>query len=316
MSPWDRTMWSSPDVDGSSAPVVSIGVLCYNRRDDLRRTLDVLTHAVDYPALEIIVVDNASTDGTDSMLAAEFPNVTAIRMPQNISVAARNEFYRAARGKYVFSYDDDSFPATPSTIARAVAYLESRPEIAAVSFFCYQPRSNFVETGGLEQFYFDGDAINGYRGLYFVEGGMCIRKDAIDRIAGYDPDFQWGAEGADLTLQMYRLGLQTVYYPILATLHMRSDVHRDDVRNARYFTRNYIWTIAKHFPWYAAIVLTILYIIRRCIAMVLHPNLARGYIGGMFSGLVGWIWQRSKTKKLSMRQVLRLGRWYVFLFRW
>ncbi len=317
INPWSPERWA---VTGSqplqTLPLVTIGILNYNRCDELQRTLDCATRAIDYPLIEFIVVDNASSDGSIEMVNKKFPNVRVIEMPTNIGTAARNEFYREARGKYIFSYDDDSFPATPATIFNVIQMLEERPEIDIVSFYCYQPLTFFVESGGLEQFSFLGNSRSGYEGLFFVEGGMCVRQDSFKRISGYDNDFFWGAEGADLTLQCYKLGMKTLYYPACATLHMKSQQNRNTVRNVKFFTRNYIWIIGKHFPILAAIPLMTLYIMRRVIAIVLHPSFASGYVQGILEGIAGLQKQFRKNDKLSLRQVFGLKRWYLFLLRW
>jgi GT2 family glycosyltransferase len=317
LNPWFHERWSiSEEKLLSPLPKITIGILSYNRKNNLRRTLDCMTKAVQYPDREIIVVDNASQDGSAEMVQNEFPAVKIIRVDANIGAAARNYFYNEAKGKYVFSYDDDSYPATPSTIFDVVLFLEAHSYVDAISFFCYQPLTGFAESGELEKFCFSGSEEKGYEGLYFVEGGMCIRKQAWEKISGYDPDFHWGAEGADLTLQMYRENMRTLYHKSFATLHMKSEENRNISKNIYFFTRNYLWTIAKHFPFYAAIPLSLLYIIRRTAAMILHPNLAAAYLKGITDSTLGFFVQRKKCKKLSLRQVLGLKRWYLFLFRW
>lgn len=302
--------------EANDLPLVTIGILSYNRCEPLRATLDCITRAIEYPNLEIIVVDNNSADGTLEMLRDQFPDIRCIRMPENIGVSARNEFYRAARGEFIFSYDDDSFPATPATILEAVRLMQSRPDIGASSFLCLQPITGFIESSELEHFGLGGDLDSGIEGLFFVEGGMCIRRSAFERIAGYDREFAWGAEGADLTLQLYREGIMTLYYPMLATLHMKSALNRSTNENAMLFTRNYVWTIAKHFPCYAAVAVTAAYIVRRVVGMVLHPAFVGAYARGIVAGLAGSLRQRRKCAKLSLRQVLHLNRWYLFLLRW
>jgi glycosyltransferase involved in cell wall biosynthesis len=71
-------------------PPVTILVLNYQRKETLRAVLEQAV-AQDYPALEIIVVDNASTDGSDRLVEEEFPSVRLLRMPDNLGCAARNE---------------------------------------------------------------------------------------------------------------------------------------------------------------------------------------------------------------------------------
>lgn len=317
VNPWSPDRWAIPEkVLYFPMPKITIGILNYNRKEDLRRTLDCVTKAIQYPEIEIIVIDNASTDGSVPMIHEEFPTIIIIALEKNEGTSARNYFYQNATGKYIFSFDDDSFPATPFTILDAVTYLENHQECSALSFFCYQPITGLVETTELEKFRFSKSEKDGYEGLYFVEGGMCIRKSAWELIEGYDPEYFWGAEGADLVLQMYSRGLRTFYYPHIAVLHMKSAMNRNFEKNIYYFTRNYFWTIEKHFPFYASIPLVGLYFLRRLVGMMLHPNLSIAYLKGIRDGLLGMSRQRKKCSKLTFRQILGLNRWYLFLFRW
>jgi len=74
----------------------SIVIPTYNRKDTLRRCLAAAT-SQDYPDYEVIVVDDASTDGTDEMVRREFPQVRYIRQePNRGPAAARNRGIEAA----------------------------------------------------------------------------------------------------------------------------------------------------------------------------------------------------------------------------
>jgi GT2 family glycosyltransferase len=275
--------------------------------------LDVCSRGIDYPHLEIIVVDNCSTDGSAEMVQKEFPDVRLIRNETNIGTPARNLFFDHAQGKYIFSYDDDSFPAQPSTILNVVEWLERNPEYASVSFLCYQPLSGFYETGELRNFFTKKIDQYTFEGVYFVEGGMCFRNEAIRGIR-YDERLFWGAEGADLSLQMYQRDLCSVYTETAATLHMKSPLNRS--LNIYQFTKNYILVISKHFPFFIAFVMIILFILRKCIGMLLHPSRMKETVTGISSGLLNAGEFLSYRPKLNLRQILGLKRWYFMLYRW
>jgi GT2 family glycosyltransferase len=316
-NPWAPDRWTVSESDlVLSLPRVTIGILNYNRKSELRRTLECLTLAIQYPNLEIIVVDNASTDGSPEMIASEFASVRCIQMMENIAVAARNEFYREATGKYVFSYDDDSMPATPATVFEVVRILEEHPEFDSIAMYCYQPINRYGETDGLEGFGFHRRAYPWFEGLFFVEGGMCVRKSSFDRCNGYDDQFFWGGEGFELTLQMYKLGLRMIYYPAMATLHLKSHKNRTHSTNIYFVTRNQIWTIWKHFPFYAACIIISAFILRKVVSMILHPNNSANFLKGIAAGLSGWRAQRKRTSKLRLHQVIGLRWWYAGLLRW
>ncbi len=316
INPWDPEKWSLHEEINSSLPKITLGILNYNRREDLRRTLECITIAIQYPDFEVIVVDNGSSDGSAEMVKEKFPEVGVIALEKNIGISARNNFYNEAKGKYIFSYDDDSFPATPATIYHAVEFLEKHPNCGAISFYCLLSIIGFGESGEAGSKRYHGDPEKGFEGVHYVEGGMCIRSSTWKAIEGYDPEFFWGAEGLDLSLQIFREGIKNIYHAGYATLHMKSSLNRNINTNVYFFTRNTIWTIAKHFSLYIAIPLTSVYIIRRLVGILLHPSLAKGYIQGIFDGIKGYPSQRKKTSKLTLKQAFILKDWYYPLVRW
>lgn len=94
-------------VDGPTATIV---VLTFNRRHALVDCLERIWDKTTVVA-EVIVVDNGSTDGTAELLreyaAAERPLFTALLLPTNEGVGARNEALRSARGEFILQVDDD-----------------------------------------------------------------------------------------------------------------------------------------------------------------------------------------------------------------
>src|SRR3954447_20527482 len=114
---------SSPHALESStaSPTVSIVFLVYNRREELRISLRAMLASSDYPRsnVEVIVVDNASTDGSAAMVRDEFPEVRVIVRERNVGVSGWNDGLQIARGDWVLALDDDcSLP--PDGLRRAV----------------------------------------------------------------------------------------------------------------------------------------------------------------------------------------------------
>jgi len=106
-------------------------VVSRNRSALLRRCLESLEASEDRDRLQIIVVDNGSSDGS-AQLDAEFPQTQFVRLPKNFGLTkAMNIGWRAADAAYVFFLHDDA-AVDPSTIIRLADVLDANPEAAAV----------------------------------------------------------------------------------------------------------------------------------------------------------------------------------------
>lgn len=120
------------------APLVSLVLTTYNRPALLRRALQSVL-AQTYPQLQIIVVDDGSTDETGAWLASLGEQIHLIRQEHTGISAARNRGIAAATGTFLSFLDDDDFIA-PSKIARQVVFLQQNPAVDLVH--CGYYRSN------------------------------------------------------------------------------------------------------------------------------------------------------------------------------
>lgn len=127
-------------------PLVSIGLPIYNEERHLRGALDSVL-AQTYPALEVVISDNASTDATSGICreyAARDPRVKYHRQPQNLGAGRNfNRCLELARGEY-FKWASGHDELRPELIARGVAVLSADPALA----LCYTP--TFWEDGADE----------------------------------------------------------------------------------------------------------------------------------------------------------------------
>ncbi|HET6402083.1 MAG TPA: glycosyltransferase [Candidatus Kapabacteria bacterium] len=310
-------MWSVPEAEWNdpALPMVTLGVLNYNRRTELRQTLDVLTYAVQYPDYEIIVIDNGSTDGSIEMIRSEYPRVRLHEVGENLGVSSRNFQTQLARGKYLFSFDDDTCPGTPGMVLRIVQHLEAHPEIDVLSTAYYQPLTGITETDGWGHFRVGKIDERGIPSISLVEGGACFRMDSLKKIAGYEPAFLCYGEGAELALQLFKQGRGIFLCPGFLTLHFVSSRRKTGFR-AYANSRHSIWIISKHWPIVAAIPLLGCSIFRRFIAMAMHSDTLKENFHGLLDGFRGIRPFLEYRPKLTWKQVYRLKRFYIGLFRW
>jgi hypothetical protein len=202
---------------------------------------------VELPILEIelIVVDNCSTDATIAMLQSEFPAARLIRNDRNLGFARPiNQALRVSQGRYMLLLNPDTI-VLPEALNYLVAYLDSHPEVgicgpkvlnrdgtlqkackrgvsrpwAAFSYFSglssLFPKSKFF--GGYLLNYLDEDEIHEVDGI----SGSCmlIRRQMIDQIGYLDEHFFAYQEDADYCFQAKKMGWKVVYLPTSHIIH-------------------------------------------------------------------------------------------------
>lgn len=112
-------------------PAVSVVVVNYNAGEFLARALDALS-APSVLALEIILVDNASSDGSVAAARARHPGVVVLENPANLGFArGANQGLKAARGAYLVLLNPDS-ECPPATLEALVAFLHTHPRVGVV----------------------------------------------------------------------------------------------------------------------------------------------------------------------------------------
>ncbi len=111
---------------------LSICIVNWNTRELLRACLRSIERYPPAEPYEVIVVDNASTDGSAEMVRAEFPNVFLIANAENRDYAAgNNQALRQARGEFILLLNPDT-EMHPDTLQRAIDFLRAHPEVGAI----------------------------------------------------------------------------------------------------------------------------------------------------------------------------------------
>lgn len=293
-------------------PLVTIGILSYNRCDDLRNTLIHLLED-EYANSEILLIDNASTDGTVAMLQQEFtsakyPRLRILRNESNLGIQARNFLFDEAKGKYFFSFDDDSYPSTGSMITQTVSIMESDPSIAVLCCSCIHPVTGYNETRGIERFATGGSPREGYDLVNIAAGGSAFRMEDIRQTKGYDPDFFHGREENDLAFQLVHRDKRIVFCPQLIVSHLMSGSNRDVHSRLKYVVRNTLWLLWKYFPFPVSIPMALLFSIRRFLSCVKDVKRFGAVMRGLACGISGYRRMKMKAHRFSLTRSLKLWR--------
>ena len=223
---------------------LSIAIVSYNTRDELGNCLRSILENTDGCELEILVTDNASTDGSVALVESAFPGVAIERSIENVGFSrASNRSWRRARGELVLFLNSDTV-VPKGAVTTMVAHMKSRPEIGALG-----PRLRNAE-GALEMSFgamlsFATEAwrklLNaGYRDgagplRGFVEArlarerdvdwvsGACLmtRRELLATIGGFDESFFLYSEDVDLCARIRARGKKVVFTPDVEVTHMR-----------------------------------------------------------------------------------------------
>jgi GT2 family glycosyltransferase len=198
-------------VRGGELPVVSVVFLAYNRREQLLRALDQMIRHGGYPAtrLEVLVVDNASDDGTGDAVRDAFPSVLLVRNEQNIGAPGWNAGFAVAKGDYVLILDDDAY-LRPGDLERAVRAAKTE-HAGLVSFSVV---SSFEDPRR-----FNDDFQTGL--LSYWGCAALISREALRSLGGYDSQIFIWANEVELTIRLLDRGFRHLHLPNIHAVHMK-----------------------------------------------------------------------------------------------
>ncbi|WP_426120406.1 bifunctional polysaccharide deacetylase/glycosyltransferase family 2 protein [Kocuria sp. LHG3120] len=211
-----RRAW--PELPEDRLPLVSVILPVFNEEPVIARTLAAL-RASDYPNLEVIAVDDGSTDRTLAIMrehAASWPALTVITQPNGGKSIASNHGIMAARGEIVVTLDGDTLfePQTVRMFARHFYAHDAKRPVGAVAGHVKVGNRTGLLTMWQSLEYISGICVTrmgeGVAGAISIVPGACAawRKEALQAAGGYSHDTL--AEDADLTMTLQKLGWAVV----------------------------------------------------------------------------------------------------------
>jgi GT2 family glycosyltransferase len=237
---------------------LSIVILNYNTREHLRACLESLvaegsTSLSGGPLLtEVLVVDNASSDGSAEMVAADFPGVSLIRSPHNGGFAnGNNQALERSRGAAILLLNPDTL-MPPGGIGRMLDCLTAHPEAGIVGprllrpdgsmhLACRRsfptPATAFYRISGASRLFPRSPRFGRYN-LTFIDPSLAIEVDSVcgacmlvkravvDRIGALDERFFMYAEDLDWCLRAREAGWTVRYEPGVIVQHQHGAASR------------------------------------------------------------------------------------------
>jgi len=214
-------------------------VLNYNGRDLTLQTVASL-QASDYPALDLLVVDNGSTDGSGAAVAERYPAVRRLRTETNLGISGGlNLGLRVGLAEgydYLMTMNND-LEVAPDMVTELVRLAEERPEAGCVGPKCYYyfgDRRRLWSAGGELRF---REAVTRERGMGRIDDGLYDRDERVGYVNGaclmirrqtlldtglWDPIYHVSVEDADYCERAKRAGWQCWYAHRARLWHMVS----------------------------------------------------------------------------------------------
>ena len=236
-------------------------IVNWNRVAYLRACLESLTRQRG-AGFEVIVVDNASTDGSAEMARAEFGARVIVNTGNLGFCAPNNQAFAIARGQFVALLNNDA-EAEPGFLAALRQAFDTAPDIgmAAAKVLVWEDPRRIDKVGHL--IYPDGQ--NRGRGTGELDCGQydrmeqCLwpdgcaamyRKAMLDQIGGFDEDLFMFADDAELGFRARIAGWRCLYVPgAVARHHRGGSLHAGSPRRIFLIERNRVLLAAKLFPW-------------------------------------------------------------------
>jgi hypothetical protein len=237
-------------------PQVAIIILNWNGLKDTLACLASLSR-LDYPAYEVIVVDNGSSDGSVAAIRSLYPQTMLIETGDNLGFVGGNnvglEYAKARQADYALLLNNDT-EVSPDFLSLLVEAAESDPKVGIVGptiYYYAQPEVIWSAGGGIDWWEGEthmlglnevdqGQLGHSYRPVDFVTGcTLLIKMPLIDRVGLLDPRFFAYYEEAEWCVRVSQAGFKILHVPQAKLWHKISLVARETSPQVHYYmTRN------------------------------------------------------------------------------
>ncbi len=302
---------------------ISIAIVNWNVRHLLQRCLRSIFEHSGGLRLEIIVVDNASSDGSVNMVRQDFPQVHLIANQDNVGFPrGNNQAIAASRGRYVLLLNPDT-EIVGEALDTMVAYLDAHPQVGALGPQLLNPDGSvqssrrrfptmataFLESTILQLWFPRNRVLSRYYLLDRADDetqevdwvmGACLlaRRQAIEQVGLLDEDYFMYSEELDWCYRFKKQGWQVVYLPAARVVHHEGK-SSEQVVPARHihFQRSKVLFFKKHFGPRRA----------EALRLFLLATYVYQWWEEAFKWLVGHKRPLRKERMEAYRQVLRSG---------
>lgn len=227
---------------------LSVVILSYNTKELLRNCLLSLKRLQNEVSLKVIVVDNASRDGSCLMVSKEFPFVKLVRNKKNLGFAKGNNRSRKyVKSKYVLFLNSDTI-LSRGCLRETLGYLERHKDVGALTCKILLPsgdldkdtRRSFVtpwvgfthlilrldrvfpKSKFFSRYWYGYIPEDKVHEVDVIQGAFFLtRKKILDDLGWFDEDYFLDGEDIDLCWRIKERGWKIIYYPKVSILHFK-----------------------------------------------------------------------------------------------
>ncbi len=260
--------------DTTGRPDVSILIVNYNVKDYLLQCLRSIRDRDDDLRVQIVVVDNASTDGTVEELQPQFPDVEWIPLAENVGFGrGNNRGLEACTGRFVLFLNPDTI-ISQDTLTTMVNYLDAHPDVGLAGckvlnpdgtfqLACRRglptPWASFCKLFGLQSLFPKSRLFAGYNLTYkpidatydvdaLIGAFMMGPREVIEQAGGFDPQFFMYGEDLDLCYRIQQSGKAIRYVHETSIVHFKGEsTKRSSMNEVRVFYQAMEIFARKHF---------------------------------------------------------------------
>ncbi len=221
-------------------PRVGVVVITYERKDEALAAVGRLLALPERP--RVVLVDNASRDGTAGAVRGRYPEVDVVALDENLGAVGRNVGVARLDTPYVAFCDDDTW-WDPGSLSQAADMLDAYPDLAVLT------ARIVVEPGGWEDPIVEELRTSPVRGPEwlpgpalgsFLAGASVVRRSAFVGCGGFSARLWLGGEEELLAADLATAGWELCYLDKL-TVHHQPSVRRDAHTRRRHGLRNTLW---------------------------------------------------------------------------
>jgi hypothetical protein len=282
---------------------LSIIIVNYNVKQFLLNLVESIYKAVKGISFEIIVVDNASEDGSIETIQNKYPDIRLIANKINVGFgSANNQAIQLAKGKYLLLLNPDTI-VNEDTFTKMISFFNNNNEVGiagckvlnpdgTLQLACRRsfpgPWTSFTKVIGLSQLFPKTKLFARYNLTYLDENKsyevdavsgafMMIRKEVYERIGGFDQQFFMYGEDLDICFRAQKAGYKVFYVHTTEIIHYKGEsTKRSSIDETKVFYDAMQLFVRKHLSssFIVGTILQTAIIIRKLLAFAQNYSLA------------------------------------------